>query len=1513
MNIYQVLLTFGLVSISFLFGKHSRYIFTFFRGNFRKQDKPNLDKDRVLYSFEEELALFPGQLKSYLSLSKLGIWQYEVKTGKLKINDTFAEIIGFQSSDTITLENFLGMLSSSGDLQSLIAIFNKTLESTQEYETVVELKDRRGEGATLRVKMLKGDGPTGLPIIVGSVQKVDLSRTEVNFQENFRILVENTSDGVYIFENDYLVYVSEKLKNDFEDGFFENSKLTIENLLGFVHPEDIGTVREIVTRAKAQKLKKYKLNFRLLSRNDRVLYREDIVQYLFDDKNEIYRTIIIAKDVTELHQARQSINVEALFSLDLVDNFPGFLLVKNYDGKYIFGNKNAAKVLGVAQEEIYGLDDKSYTTDPEMILKYLEDDRKVIDTGKAMVISKEVGVRASGEEGYFQTIKIPVDIEGQAKRCVLIFAFDITEKTNQENRDLHRKNTIAYQNKILLGLSDKDFSSQTFSYNCQLLTEAISHGLKIDFASIWEIKNKELVCIDFFNLLDKSHRKIRVQDNQVWKPYFELFVDQLELVVSDTQSEDYSYLPEVSKEYFLANNIRATIDIPIKLGDDFRGVLCCEHSSVKNWSSEDIAFAKYLANIVLTLWEQEHKREAERLLLEKNEILRVTAEVSQILQDSVNFESTLELILSKIGQAIHSSRVYYFVNDLEKGSFRQIGEWVNTGVKSEMNNVLLQDLKYSKLGKYYQELLNGQTFQLKISDILDAEHADRLRSQDILSQLVIPIMPKGELLGYLGFDDCEQERTWSEHHVNSLRSIGVSIGSALKKQQSEKAKAESQQNFKQISDALEEVFWLFDIEQSKFLLISKACFDVFGVSEEEGYRDFQFIENLILEEDYIKIIERKANFDEDALKDLNYRIKTPAGQLRIINEKISPIYDENKKLVKISGIARDVTTKVESENEIRRLSVVAQNISNGVLIADLEGKVLWANQAYLSLFEVEMTDLIGRKPADVFKTHELDGPLEETNITNRPVEVKVKTYKGNSIWVELNSTLILDSNGKPSQIVEIVNNIEERKRNELTLRENESRLRFITDNTSDGFMIFRDNEIIYYSSQCEKLFGYTWSEVGMLTITEVFDFVHTEDIHVLNKAVEDIPRMLGKDIFFELRARHKNGHYFWIEVVVNVVMGDDNNPISSVVVIRNIEARKNMELALRSNKQRLNIILNSLDEVVWAREYPTLRPLFVSESIKNIYGITTNEWKLDAFDLNDFAVQEDHEIVEDLQLCLKENGYCSGTFRIKDRSGNLKWIFTSIKIVPEGNENSNMIIGILKDVTKIKEAENETQIAKHETEIAQNAYSELELRALQMQMNPHFIFNALNSIQSYIINKEEQMANVYLTKFAALIRQFLDSSRSKYISLDEEIANLKLYVELEKLRFENKFDYVFEFDPKVNKYHEIPTMLLQPFIENAINHGLRYKSSKGLLKVSFIDSDTNILVKIEDNGVGRRAAEKIKSLSSQGYKSQGLKITTHRIENYNKLNLENIKYKISDLLENSENIGTLVEIYFPKL
>ncbi|AWV98119.1 sensor histidine kinase [Arcticibacterium luteifluviistationis] len=208
----------------------------------------------------------------------------------------------------------------------------------------------------------------------------------------------------------------------------------------------------------------------------------------------------------------------------------------------------------------------------------------------------------------------------------------------------------------------------------------------------------------------------------------------------------------------------------------------------------------------------------------------------------------------------------------------------------------------------------------------------------------------------------------------------------------------------------------------------------------------------------------------------------------------------------------------------------------------------------------------------------------------------------------------------------------------------------------------------------------------------------------------------------------------------------------------------------------------------------------------------------------------------------------------------------------------------------------------------------LELRTLQLQMNPHFIFNALNSIQSYVISQDTLKANSYLTKFAHLIRMFLDSSRNRYISISEEITLLELYVEMENLRFQNKFDYKISIEKTVDTMTEIPTMLLQPFVENAINHGLRYKENKGNLEVSFTDEDSYITCTVKDDGVGRKVSMKIQQASRKGYKSQGLKITEERLATYNRLNNSNIEFSVNDVFssDESQDVGTIVIVKFPK-
>jgi len=212
--------------------------------------------------------------------------------------------------------------------------------------------------------------------------------------------------------------------------------------------------------------------------------------------------------------------------------------------------------------------------------------------------------------------------------------------------------------------------------------------------------------------------------------------------------------------------------------------------------------------------------------------------------------------------------------------------------------------------------------------------------------------------------------------------------------------------------------------------------------------------------------------------------------------------------------------------------------------------------------------------------------------------------------------------------------------------------------------------------------------------------------------------------------------------------------------------------------------------------------------------------------------------------------------------------------------------------------------------------TELELRTLQLQMNPHFVFNALNAVQSFILNRDTISANNYLSKFANLIRLFLDSSRSKYITLADEIKLLSLYIEIEMLRFENKFELHLNVASDVNRFVEIPTMILQPFIENAINHGLRYKETKGNLYMNFFNQGKYLVCRIEDDGVGRERAKQIQSKSRKGYKSQGLKITEERLQTFNLIADADIHFLVEDRVkppyEPGVDIGTTIEIKFPK-
>lgn len=211
-------------------------------------------------------------------------------------------------------------------------------------------------------------------------------------------------------------------------------------------------------------------------------------------------------------------------------------------------------------------------------------------------------------------------------------------------------------------------------------------------------------------------------------------------------------------------------------------------------------------------------------------------------------------------------------------------------------------------------------------------------------------------------------------------------------------------------------------------------------------------------------------------------------------------------------------------------------------------------------------------------------------------------------------------------------------------------------------------------------------------------------------------------------------------------------------------------------------------------------------------------------------------------------------------------------------------------------------------------YRESELKALKSQMNPHFIFNALNSIQEYIILNKKNEASDYLGKFADLIRTYLSHSDTGVISLQEEIESLRMYLDLESLRFEDTLTYEMHLSDKLNKdATHIPTMLIQPYVENALKHGLLHKKENRKLMISFANSEgNNIQCIIEDNGVGRKKAKEFQENRPALHKSFAAKATEERLNLLNYGKDKKIGVEILDLFnENNEAIGTKVILSIP--
>lgn len=319
------------------------------------------------------------------------------------------------------------------------------------------------------------------------------------------------------------------------------------------------------------------------------------------------------------------------------------------------------------------------------------------------------------------------------------------------------------------------------------------------------------------------------------------------------------------------------------------------------------------------------------------------------------------------------------------------------------------------------------------------------------------------------------------------------------------------------------------------------------------------------------------------------------------------------------------------------------------------------------------------------------------------------------------------------------------------------------------------------------------------------------------------------------------------------------------------------------------------------REYTTMKEEVLDDQAKAKFAAYDYEQKI-------ALVNKQRQIVEQ-ELEIRQQ-------RLQKQSLQKKFLLIGIV--------SLFLIGGFVVLSIILRRKNERQRLEHEMEMQrldsdktkaelQQQAAELEMQALRAQMNPHFIFNSLNSINMFILENNKLQASEYLSKFSKLIRLILQNSQEALIPLEKELEALQLYLELESLRFDQKFEYNILIDEDIDTAMlKVPPLFIQPFVENAIWHGLMHKKERGHLEIELYQKDEILVSKITDDGIGRSKAAELRSKSASMSKSLGMRITADRIAMLEQQKYNGASISVIDLtLPDGSPGGTEVLIKIP--
>jgi PAS domain S-box-containing protein len=578
-------------------------------------------------------------------------------------------------------------------------------------------------------------------------------------------------------------------------------------------------------------------------------------------------------------------------------------------------------------------------------------------------------------------------------------------------------------------------------------------------------------------------------------------------------------------------------------------------------------------------------------------------------------------------------------------------------------------------------------------------------------------------------------------------------------------------------------------------------------------------------------------------------------------------------------------------NESQRIAKIGSweyHIQNAFLFWSDEMYAIFGLEKELNLKTSDMIEALGKEGSETITNATI-----KLFRTNQPFDtiIRTKTPLGYTKWFRVYAFPILAS-GNAIGVRGICHDITFFKEAEEKLKSSEAKFSKVFENYPDFIMVVRESDLIVadVNQRVKSVLGFEKEEVIGRSAREMDLFLNEEERqrYIWEYNIEGYTD-------YECTWKRKDGRI--IQVMITGIRVDIEGQYYRMSVVRDITEIRQVEREKELAQANLTATINNTEVLIWSvdRQLNLITfntPFF--ESIKKNSGV---EVKIGSNVFDPLITPEGQEIKANW-IKNYTRALAGEVVTLEESSFGTHFQFSLSPIIED-----NIITGVSVF------ADNVTELNASNRELAEanKKISELKLMALRSVMSPHFIFNVLNSIQFFIAKNDRLNAINYLSTFSKLIRSVLTHSITNKIKLSDEIELLRNYVHLEMTRFESKFDFVLNVNSDIDAdSFELPSLLIQPYVENAILHGLYNKPEKGRLTIKIDEEDEHLIFKIEDNGIGRAEAMKLREKNFPAHKSMGIKVTEERLKLINQQNIAG--FEIEDLTLNGEPCGTRVII-----